>query len=282
MLKGLDCAAEEIDIILKEIKTDLENKHNLIVKNIFKLRTNGRTLYVVQTNNTVHLKYLINNVRYVCHTKISWERYTKQDPWTQCRRCQRLGHSTSNCRASPKCVKCGDDHWSRECKKVTKDDKESHVNIKCANCDGKHLAFSKDCPTIQRRHQIVQQLQAAREERTAMNRRPTHSKANYVMAPPPTVNAWTQRATLSERMQTPHTPFVAVSGNKNIQNNITDLVSEFNILDQLVDLNKMLLLVRELNTLLRDCKDELEKFVTLNNFCLKNFLANKPNQQASP
>lgn len=274
VLKGINSSPDEMQTITEEIKSDLNEKHNIIAKNVFQLKTKGRSLFVVQTNNTIHLKYLTNNVRYVYHTKITWERYRKQDPWVQCRRCQRLGHSTSNCRAEPKCVKCGLNHWSKECTNVIKENEETHINIKCANCDGKHLAFSKECPVLQKRRELIQNTQRTRDERLKVNKMLPRNKTNYVMAPPPLTNAWTQRTITNERSNAAHTPITTTTEASNTQTNFTDLVSEFNMLGQLLDLNKMLILVRELNNLLKTCKDDLEKFVTLNNFCIKNFKAN--------
>lgn len=282
VLKGIDSKPEEMQSVIEEIKQDLETKHNLTVKNIYKLKTKGGSLFVVQTNNTVYLKYLVNNVRYVCHTKITWERLNKQDPWVQCRRCQKLGHSTSNCRASPQCVKCSEAHWSKDCTKVMKEDKETHSNIKCANCSGKHLAFSKECPILQKRQQMIQHLRSEREEKHNIRKPPALRKVNYVMAPQPKENAWTQRTIINERATLPNYPVMASDSAIGSQCNFTDLVSEFNVLGQLVDLNKMINLVRELNSLLKKCKDELEKFMTLNNFCLKHFQAQTARPSASP
>lgn len=266
VLKGIDS-----NPTVDEIKYDLENRHNINIKNIFKLKNTKRGIYVIQTDNSIHLKYLSNNIRYVCHTKITWERFNKQDPWVQCRRCQKLGHSTSNCHANPACVKCGADHWSRECTKVKKEDAETHVYIKCANCNGKHLAFSKECPVIQRRKQMVERIQNNRDERNnTMNSR-ISNKVNYVMAPSPRENAWTSRPTTNQRNYTEDNSATDRTGDSAVQNNITDLMGEFNVLNELLDINKMLNLVRELNELLKGSKSEMEKFVIFNNFCLKKF-----------
>lgn len=277
VIKGIDSSPSD-----EEIKSDLEMKFNLNIKKVFKLKTKGTNLFVVQTDNTIHLKYLINNVRYVCHTKIRWERLNKQDSWVQCRRCQRLGHSTTNCRADPKCVKCGQGHWSKNCTTVFKDNPETHIHVKCANCNGSHVAFSKDCPVIQRRQKLTETIKNTRVDKLHTKRPALMNRTNYVDAPLPRVNVWAQPTGLAQR--TPAVPAndPMMAGDMGTANNFKDLVSEFNVLNDLIDINKMLHLVRELNRLLATCKDGLEKFVTLNNFCQKHFRATISHTSASP
>lgn len=58
----------------------------------------------------------------------------------QCYRCQRLFHSSLCCTMTPRCVKCGLDHWSRDCLKL----KDSPA--RCCNCNGEHPANYSGCP----------------------------------------------------------------------------------------------------------------------------------------
>lgn len=57
----------------------------------------------------------------------------------QCYRCQLYGHSQSNCRAAPRCVKCGRDHFTHECTKG----RDSPAT--CALCGGAHPANYRGC-----------------------------------------------------------------------------------------------------------------------------------------
>lgn len=68
----------------------------------------------------------------------------------------------------------------------------------------------------------------------------------------------------------------------NPQELFKDLVSEFSTLNQSVDLLKMLNLVRELNSELKNCSNNFEKFMTINNFCQTKLMANDCSQLTWP
>lgn len=45
-----------------------------------------------------------------------------------------------------------------------------------------------------------------------------------------------------------------------------NLIGEFDELNKIIDIDRMIAYVKELNNQLRSCKNELEKFITFNNF----------------
>nr|CAH7737655.1 unnamed protein product [Callosobruchus chinensis] len=54
----------------------------------------------------------------------------------QCHSCQKYGHAQSYCTASPKCLKCAQDHMTHLCPQTGQEVR------KCANCGGDHPANS--------------------------------------------------------------------------------------------------------------------------------------------
>lgn len=109
------------------------------------------------------------------------------------------GH-TRNCRAQPKCVKCGQLHWSKECTIVDKDNPETHKNIKYANYLGNHLTFSKKCPILQRRQGRISQASKRKSvfsDRLLENKKSHAKKSNFVPAPLPTVSHWINNNNIS-------------------------------------------------------------------------------------
>lgn len=57
----------------------------------------------------------------------------------QCFHCQKYGHLGMTCRNSLRCAACGQSHRSNECKTAAD-------QRRCAVCDGKHPAWSHQCP----------------------------------------------------------------------------------------------------------------------------------------
>lgn len=273
ILKGIDSEPE-----IEDIKNDLITTYNIQVENVYKLKNTKRGMYLIITDNSVFLKQLKTKVPYVCYTKVSWERQQNRNPVLQCRRCQRWGHATSNCWADPVCTKCGLDHWTKECTIVDKDNNETHSFIKCANCGGNHVAFSKECPHYKKRLALIEQ----RKEQAYNNGRKTGytpiNKTNYVPAPVPEVNPWvnTGRSILQTGQKPTERAFIPRTINTeepDPQMNFNSLVSEVTELNQLINVEHMVKLIRELNSQLRTCQSELEKFSKFNNFCQVNFKA---------
>lgn len=278
VIRGLDKSVETEDV--KASLTD--TLHEKLVA-VYKMKnTNG--LFLIITQSGLKVQYLNNSCRYVCHTRIFWERQqSSKKRITQCRRCQQWGHATANCHAKEKCVKCAENHWSRECTRVNKDDPNTTIFIKCANCGGPHLAMSTECPTYLRR---LESIERQREMETNSHRnKPV--RAQFIPAPIPE-NAW-QRNKIGRNQDVvpPNMLRKSEQTSRNISqrsngemrdlgdNNFTLLVSEFNELNSLIDLNHMISLVRKLNTSLKTCKNDLEKFIAVNNFCKLNFGAEK-------
>ncbi|KAF0693432.1 Uncharacterized protein FWK35_00037355, partial [Aphis craccivora] len=73
------------------------------------------------------------------YTKIKIEEPRPRRNLIQCTRCQSYGHTQAYCNHQPRCVKCGDNHLSSECKK----DKDSPAS--CALCTQPHPANYRGC-----------------------------------------------------------------------------------------------------------------------------------------
>lgn len=129
-LKGLDS-----EPTIEEIQEDLASTHKIKCQKAFKMTTKYRPLYLIITENDIKLKYLQDNIKYVCQTKISWEIHNNTKLMAQYHRCQEWGHATSSCFIAPRCTHCAGKHWTFQCtEKATK---------KCTNCNGiGHKAYS--------------------------------------------------------------------------------------------------------------------------------------------
>lgn len=253
-------------IELEDIKSELLHDHKINCKNVYKMRGTKWPMYLVITDGSVTVRELQNKVRYIDNTAVRWERHINNKIIIQCHRCQLWGHATSNCRASPKCLKCAKPHLTRDC------DRKDEDELKCANCSEKHTANSTEC-------RIYKAKIAQIESRNIF----APPQMRYVAAPAPVTNAWDARrqalAAQNETMMTPEprttrpplllTPPTnkpsQIAGGTNQLSSITD---EFNKLNQLIDLDQMLKRVKYLNNKLENCNSEIEKFQVFYKFTL--------------
>ncbi|GBP06872.1 Nucleic-acid-binding protein from transposon X-element [Eumeta japonica] len=135
---------------------------------------------------------------------------SKPSPPPKCHRCQLYGYAATNCHVPPRCVKCLDSHWTKECSRT----RESGGKPVCCNCGSDHTANYGGCavaPKRKPRNNInknirkVQQTsrplnvsqfpalnsenkQTARTTNTVSSK-PTGSK-NFHPANPPKENQW--------------------------------------------------------------------------------------------
>ncbi|KAG8240022.1 hypothetical protein J437_LFUL019226 [Ladona fulva] len=80
------------------------------------------------------------SIKNICGFKIKIEKFKPPSGPPQCHRCQQYGHVDKARQMSVKCVKCGQNHHTRECKKPAS---EPAV---CINCKGSHPASYRGCP----------------------------------------------------------------------------------------------------------------------------------------
>ncbi|KAG8240160.1 hypothetical protein J437_LFUL019277 [Ladona fulva] len=99
-------------------------------------------------------------VRYVCGLKIRIEKHRPPKGPPQCHRCQLFGHTDKACHMPPRCVKCGRNHLTAECKK------EAGEAAVCANCKGGHPASYRGCPVYAKLKQKLTDLKNKAQNKT--------------------------------------------------------------------------------------------------------------------
>lgn len=258
VIRGLDCCPS-----IDEIKENMQEKHNITPKEIYKMKTQQRPLYLVITSKDIDLKHLQDNVKFVCNTRIYWERHESNKITTQCRRCLEWGHAASNCFAEPSCAHCAGGHWTHLC--------DNKKNIKCRNCGQEdHKAYSTECPAYCARVAYIQNSDKKLPE-----------KRTYVNAPAPRQNAWTQnRKTVNmnkedefpalpkpKQMQptTAVNPVVSRPDCGNLAS-FQNLTNEIKRLNSLINVEKMFKLIQNLNNQLTQATNNIEKFMITQTF----------------
>lgn len=138
ILKGLPptYTAKEI---LDELKTNYDQVTDC--KRLTTKNENTNTkypIYLVKFNGGAQFRDILK-MNHILHVRVYWEKYDPRNKVTQCYNCQQYGHGARNCSLKPKCLKCGQDHQSRDCKKPREDPPC------CANCSEAHLSNSRNC-----------------------------------------------------------------------------------------------------------------------------------------
>lgn len=110
-------------------------RHNKVSSNLWLLTLLPNT----DTNELFKMKA-------IDHAIVKFE-FLKKPKIIQCKRCQRLFHSASNCKLPFRCVKCVESHEPGKCKI----DGNNKLKPKCVNCLGEHTANdAKNCQYFKR------------------------------------------------------------------------------------------------------------------------------------
>lgn len=284
IIKGLPDDLNEEDLLAEAAES------NLGITKIMKLTKTRYPIYMALTNSKKSIAELNKHHKYLQHTKINWERYQNKRLIIQCKNCQRWGHATANCRLNARCVKCAGDHATRECKK------SRDVDAKCVNCSGAHTACDTECP-------VYVKLAETRKNkgRTTTPKQVPRPAPRHLPAPPPTTNIWDERRKQHARSQAAtEAPATAPStsarptrpeppaeirfdhketisatrplkttheqGANRRKAELSDLVGAITELDSLINIDLMFERVTKLNTILRTCRNETERFQTFCDF----------------
>lgn len=165
ILKGLSAEYDPTEVmeILKEHqteKTKIEKVERLQTKRTIK-ENKTLPIYVVQLSpGAIHNE--IFAIKALDHQMVRWENIKKRDI-TQCTRCQRFGHSASNCNMEFRCVKCGKSHQPGQCEIKTDDPRESLFCILCGK--NGHPASYRNCPIFKKREELKNKIKQQQKEK---------------------------------------------------------------------------------------------------------------------
>ncbi|GFQ99778.1 nucleic-acid-binding protein from transposon X-element [Trichonephila clavata] len=132
VIKGLP-----IDTDVADIEADLKEQ-GIKIEKIAQLRkfSNKAPLpfFMIELKPEEHTK--IANVNSLCYISVWFDPFRRKPGATQCYNCNFFNHTSKNCRMTPRCIKCGDNHRTSDCPQ-----KERSENPHCINCneDG-HIA----------------------------------------------------------------------------------------------------------------------------------------------
>ncbi|KAG5666355.1 hypothetical protein PVAND_014389 [Polypedilum vanderplanki] len=156
-------------VVLHELPKAEENDVKTAIENIGLQPVQIKKMTIKQIRYESHAVYLVyfkkldkikvselnENYNIVESVRVKWDIYKNKNKGpTQCRNCQRFGHGSDNCSATPRCVRCAANHKSSDCPFLYNDlgekiqNRINSVNLKCVHCQQQHAASSRDCPLL--------------------------------------------------------------------------------------------------------------------------------------
>lgn len=151
ILRGLDGDEEPTEILDALNALNTTSVQFVSVKKLNTKQPNS--LFMVQASAS-SVEANLTKINKLNHVIIKWEKLQRKDV-LQCRRCQRLGHTASNCGMQYRCVKCNSPHDPGQCKLPAGVQHENH-EVFCISCNEfGHPASYHGCPQIVRFKQNI-------------------------------------------------------------------------------------------------------------------------------
>jgi hypothetical protein len=279
VLYGLDAIdPEELN---KEL---IRNQLNPVYIKPMTLKTQrfvSETLYLVSFKKGDTNLNELRKTRALFHIIVRWEQYSpKSDrppPPTQCRRCQMFGHGARNCHMNPRCIRCGENHPSKECIYNTSSDAASKIpddRVKCANCGGAHTASFSECPERARYEAVVEKIRSRQAGKSIpQSRKPAPIMSSGQQFPSLQHHAASRQA---QQQASQRTSSSQNTNNTNWGEQSSNYSQNRNDSNQnLFSVSELSQMMRELIVNLRNCRSRLDQLEVITNLALR-FVENGP------
>lgn len=241
----------------EEIKSFFETR-NIDVLACMKLKSRKgqpSSSFLIKTNQKEQMKQLKSNSE-IDHIKIRWEDYVKKNPVSQCWNYQQVGHGSSNCNKTTRCLKCSENHRTRDCP-IQERSEENRTKLKCSNCGGPHPANYRNCPYIQ---QHLNKINTVSTKSQVLNNR---NKENTVNFKNDTNNfPLRNKNRFIQSNENKNQTFTYAQSVKNTPNSGSDtmtLLNEIKSLNSSCNISQLIQLIRELKQGLQQIQNPIEK-----------------------
>lgn len=213
------------------------------------------------------------------NVQFNWQRYARKNPVTQCYRCQGLGHGSGNCNKKPACLKCAQQHLTKDCNIKIRSE-ENAKKLVCVNCRGPHPANFSNCPIILEYLDKTKYNHVSTKTQTKPNTQnskefpqlqKTHTPStryaqNNISYAAITQNKYPTQIAIEQNTYK-HTP---QQNNTIFQtNDLTTLLKEIKELNEAHNLDQLFAIVRELKHGLNQCTNITEKIQFLAHIATK-------------
>ncbi|KAL7302346.1 hypothetical protein TKK_0005007 [Trichogramma kaykai] len=151
------------DFTIKDIKLDIEamNLPNVKIEKITKVNFGKSKFpnFIVQLSHDSELSSL-TKIKTILHQVVRWEPLRKSQTY-QCRNCQRINHTSSNCFLGYRCVKCDQPNEPGQC--ALSQDCTDKSKIYCVKCEELgHPALYRSCPYLKLASKVLKNISERR------------------------------------------------------------------------------------------------------------------------
>lgn len=248
-----------------DIISDMKEKNFAVTECIpLKNKNNSEPFsYLLSLPNNTEINE-VRKLNTLGNLKISWERYSKQRNWTQCHRCQAFGHGETYCYRKPRCVKCLEQHHTKNCPMQRTADSVP----RCVNCKGEHTANYTKCPTLLEYLERRDGNRQPTNQQEQLNQNPRNARLNTHNRPPTQYgnmkysDAVRGNQNTQPTNQRPQRPVGGVNDQAN-PNELRDLLKELKEINEIMDIGKFIHILRQLKTELRQCTNTTDKLMVM-------------------
>ena len=251
------------DIDVSEIcnELNLKNINPSEIKKLYikKPKQDTQILYLVYFKKSQLTKISdLRDIRTISYIRIRWEYYqSKRNGPIQCNNCMYFGHGALNCHLKPRCVRCGEEHVSKECpllmNATTVDNKITEDLLKCANCGGNHSAKFVQCPKRVEFINVTKNIRSrnnkntnnAPDQRRHFEDAPQLLNSNFPTIIPGSSKPWRQTTN---------------SSTKNTQGNHSRTYGNISSDNDLFSTSELMGIIKEMLTKLSSCRSKSDQF----------------------
>lgn len=252
----------------KDLKEELSRQHivpdDITIIPLKKRRYDDQAMYLLYfKKGTTNINEL-RKCQFLLYMRIDWELYSpRSNGPVRCRRCQGWGHGCKNCWLPVSCMYCAGDHTTNECKEIVNGVPVQNDFVpRCANCSSEHPANYEKCDVLLK-HMERQASLALKNSRLMKARNQSNQqKVNNVINP---VTPTVQRQ-YSFRPNSARPSYAQVT--KSAGRTSTDSES------QLMTVNELLSLTKELISSLKNCRTREQQFDVMAALAIKYVYGN--------
>lgn len=152
-----------INELSAELKTKGVEPIQIKQLTIKKPRFEGEAIYLLYFKKSQKIRITdLRNITGLFNVVTRFQYYKNRDNEpSQCSNCQQLGHGTQNCLRPAVCIRCAENHLSKDCPHIVITDDSQKIpqeKVKCALCNGNHTANFRQCEKrIQYKEKLTQQ-----------------------------------------------------------------------------------------------------------------------------